>query len=314
MNEVGKGGKGESVWLSQFAAARLSAFAVMCAERDDKEHAERFEKTAAMLEKSVDTYCFEGDRYLRGFFDDGSPLGSKTCDECRIDILPQAFSALCSDGKPSERAKIAMATAINELYDSDIGIIKLLSPPFDKTVRSPGYIKGYPPGIRENGGQYTHAAVWGAMATAEIGKGGLAYEMLTAINPALKSDKKLVRYGAEPYVLCGDVGSEMRNAGRGGWSWYTGAAGWYRTAVISSLCGYREVDGGFYISPVLSESFRSFSLDIIKGKSVYRVCVSSGEENTICLDGEIVSKGKPVSGTVFYPDGKNHTLKITVKR
>lgn len=314
MNEVGKGGKGESVWLSQFAAARLSAFAVMCAERDDKEHAERFEKTAAMLEKSVDTYCFEGDRYLRGFFDDGSPLGSKTCDECRIDILPQAFSALCSDGKPSERAKIAMATAINELYDSDIGIIKLLSPPFDKTVRSPGYIKGYPPGIRENGGQYTHAAVWGAMATAEIGKGELAYEMLTAINPALKSDKKLVRYGAEPYVLCGDVGSEMRNAGRGGWSWYTGAAGWYRTAVISSLCGYREVDGGFYISPVLSESFCSFSLDIIKGKSVYRVCVSSGEENTICLDGEIVSKGKRVSETVFYPDGKNHILKITVKR
>ncbi|MEI3152726.1 MAG: hypothetical protein V8S82_03635 [Eubacteriales bacterium] len=106
----------------------------------------------------------------------------------------------------------------------------------------------------------------------------------------------------------------MRNAGRGGWSWYTGAAGWYRTAVISSLCGYREVDGGFYISPVLSESFRSFSLDITKGKSVYRVCVSSGEENTICLDGEIVSKGKPVSETVFYPDGKNHILKITVKR
>ena len=259
-------------------------------------------------------YCFEGDRYLRGFFDDGSPLGSKTCDECRTDILPQAFSVLCADGNPSERAKIAITTAINELYDRDLGIIKLLSPPFDKTLRSPGYIKGYPPGIRENGGQYTHAAIWGAMATAGIGEGGVAYEMLRAINPAIKSEKRLIRYGAEPYVLCGDVGSYRRNAGRGGWSWYTGAAGWYRTAVISSLCGYKEVDGGFYISPVLSESFDGFSLEITKGKSVYRVCVSIGEENAVCLDGETISKGKPVSETVFYPDGKNHSVRITVKK
>ncbi|MCI6971419.1 MAG: hypothetical protein MR916_02965 [Eubacterium sp.] len=314
MNEVGKGGKGESVWLSQFAAARLSAFAVICAERGDGENAERFEKTSAILKEAVEMYCFEGDRYLRGFFDDGSPLGSKTCDECRTDILPQAFSVLGADGNPSERAKIAITTAINELYDRDLGIIKLLSPPFDKTLRSPGYIKGYPPGIRENGGQYTHAAIWGAMATAGIGEGGVAYEMLRAINPAIKSEKRLIRYGAEPYVLCGDVGSYRRNAGRGGWSWYTGAAGWYRTAVISSLCGYKEVDGGFYISPVLSESFDGFSLEITKGKSVYRVCVSIGEENAVRLDGETISKGKPVSETVFYPDGKNHSVRITVKK
>ena len=314
MNEVGKGGKGESVWLSQFASARLSAFAVICAERGENTVAQRFETVASGMRNAVEAYCFEGDRYIRGFYDDGSPLGSKTCDECRIDILPQAFSVLCLAGKPLKQAKTAMATAIKELYDSDLGIIKLLSPPFDKTSRSPGYIKGYPPGIRENGGQYTHAAVWGAMATAEIGDGGLAFRMLCDINPAVGSEKTLIRYGAEPYVLCGDVGSVGRNAGRGGWSWYTGAAGWYRTAVISSLCGYKESGGGFYFSPALSDDFCGYSLEIIKGGSIYRVCVSCGEENVVCLDGDVISEGKPVFETLFYPDGKEHVIKIAVKK
>lgn len=314
MNEVGKGGKGESVWLSQFASARLSAFAVICAERGENTVAQRFETVASGMRNAVEAYCFEGDRYIRGFYDDGSPLGSKTCDECRIDILPQAFSVLCLAGKPLKQAKTAMATAIKELYDGDLGIIKLLSPPFDKTSRSPGYIKGYPPGIRENGGQYTHAAVWGAMATAEIGDGGLAFRMLCDINPAVGSENALIRYGAEPYVLCGDVGSVGRNAGRGGWSWYTGAAGWYRTAVISSLCGYKESGGGFYFSPALSDDFCGYSLEIIKGGSIYRVCVSCGEENVVCLDGDVISEGKPVFETLFYPDGKEHVIKIEVKK
>lgn len=315
MNEVGKGGRGESVWLSQFASARLFAFADICARRGDSALAKKFAKTADELSDAVEAHCFEGDRYLRGFFDDGSPLGSEKCDECKIDILPQAFSVLCGKGeKPSERAKIAMDTAVKKLCDYDCEIIKLLSPPFDKTSRSPGYIMGYPPGIRENGGQYTHAAVWGAMALAGIGKGGLSCRLLKMINPALKSDVSLARYGAEPYVLAGDVGCVGRNAGRGGWSWYTGAAGWYRTAVVSYLCGYRESGGGFYISPVLSEELSEFSLEVVKGKSRYGISVCAGEENVVVLDGSVISSGEAVGNTVFYPDGKNHDIKITVKQ
>ncbi len=315
MNEVGKGGRGESVWLSQFASARLFAFADICARRGDSALAKKFAKTADELSDAVEAHCFEGDRYLRGFFDDGSPLGSEKCDECKIDILPQAFSVLCGKGeKPSERAKIAMDTAVKKLCDYDCEIIKLLSPPFDKTSRSPGYIMGYPPGIRENGGQYTHAAVWGAMALAGIGKGGLSCRLLKMINPALKSDVSLARYGAEPYVLAGDVGCVGRNAGRGGWSWYTGAAGWYRTAVVSYLCGYLESGGGFYVSPVLSEELSGFSLEVVKGKSRYGISVCAGEENVVVLDGSVISSGEAVGNTVFYPDGKNHDIKITVKQ
>lgn len=167
-------------------------------------------------------------------------------------MLTQVFSVLCGkEEKPSERAVTAMNTAVSKLCDYGNEVVKLLSPPFDKTSRSPGYIMGYPPGIRENGGQYTHAAVWGAIALADIGESELSCRLLKMINPALKSDRSLARYGAEPYVLAGDVGSVGRNAGRGGWSWYTGAAGWYRTAVISYLCGYRESGGGFYVSPAL---------------------------------------------------------------
>lgn len=315
MNEVGKGGKGESVWLSQFAAARLSAFADICSEYGDDGFAEKFAKTSEELRNAVEADCFEVDRYLRGFFDDGYPLGSEKCDECKIDMLTQVFSVLCGkEEKPSERAVTAMNTAVSKLCDYGNEVVKLLSPPFDKTSRSPGYIMGYPPGIRENGGQYTHAAVWGAIALADIGESELSCRLLKMINPALKSDRSLARYGAEPYVLAGDVGSVGRNAGRGGWSWYTGAAGWYRTAVISYICGYRESGGGFYVSPALSAELKGFSLEFVKGKSRYRVSVSEGKENTVILDGSVISSGEAVCNTVFYPDGNDHDIKITVKQ
>lgn len=315
MNEVGKGGKGESVWLSQFASARLSAFSDICAARGDDGSSAKFALTAKQLHDAVEAECFEEDRYLRGFFDDGSPLGSEVCDECKIDMLPQAFSVLCArEKKTPERARAAMNTAVKKLCDYSSETVKLLSPPFDKTSRSPGYIMGYPPGIRENGGQYTHAAIWGAAALADAGESALSCRLLKMINPALKSDKSLARYGAEPYVLAGDVGSVGRNAGRGGWSWYTGAAGWYRTAVITHLCGYREIGGGFCISPAVSEELMKFSLEIRYGNSKYLVYVSEGKNNEVLLDGEIISSDEAVDNTVFYPDGKNHDIKITVKQ
>ena len=252
MTLVGAEGKGESVWLAQFLIIVLNDFIPICEYKKDSELIKKYKSEAEKIQNAVETYCFEGDRYIRGFYDNGDKLGSKDSDECKIDILPQTFSAIIC--KNINHAEIAMNTAYKNLFDPKHKILKLFSPAFSESVQNPGYIKGYVPGIRENGGQYTHAAVWGALGFLTLGRNtGNAdfykkgWDIIKALNPAVRcSDKNHADiYRIEPYVLSGDIYSNESHTGRGGWSWYTGSASWYYRVIIENLLEF-ELSGGKY--------------------------------------------------------------------
>ncbi len=234
---LGEQGRGESVWLGLFGRIVLEKFAVIAKSRgEDVSHYHEFSDT---MGRNIDKNAYNGKWFVRGFYDDGSPLGDEVCDECKIDILPQAFSAMVdklleevrtsAHRSPAENIQSALEYAYEYLYDKENRILKLFAPPFDKTDKNPGYIKSYAPGLRENGGQYTHGAVWGAMGFLSMGQEKRAREITYALCPAQRAqDKELFeKYKTEPYVLCGDVYSNPAHTARGGWSWYTGSAAWY---------------------------------------------------------------------------------------
>ena len=234
MSLVGAGGKGESVWLAFFMILVLRDFIKVCEIKQDFEAIERYKQTCDKLKQAIEAHCFEGDRYIRGFYDNGDKLGSKERDECQIDILPQSFAAMLNG---DERAKIAMDSAYNRLFDKKYRILKLFAPPFINGPQDPGYIKGYVAGIRENGGQYTHGAIWGALGFFALGDSERGREMIRALNPAARcADKDLAQiYKIEPYVFAGDVYANSAHEGRGGWSWYTGSAAWFYRAVYDNM-------------------------------------------------------------------------------
>ncbi len=238
MNEVGRHGKGESVWLAWFQSEVIRRFAPILEAQGEAERASELRSHAHALAIAAENTAWDGSWYRRAFYDDGSPLGSRDNDECRIDSLSQSW-AIISQAADQTRAKQALDSALAELVDRDSAIIKLLTPAFNKTARNPGYIKGYPPGVRENGGQYTHAAAWLIIATALTGAGSKAFELFDLINPIniTSSERGVERYRAEPYVMCGDVYSEAPLNGRAGWSWYTGSAGWLYQAGIEYILG-----------------------------------------------------------------------------
>lgn len=313
MNGVGSGGRGESVWLSQFSSDILSRLARFCRESGEKSDAEKFSAKAKELKTAVEKYGFDDDRYIRGFYDSGAPLGARSCDECKIDVLPQAFAVF--SGCDAARSRKATDTAVRELFDAELGIFRLLVPPFDKTEQKPGYIKGYIPGTRENGGQYTHAAIWGAMALILSGREDRGTKILLALCPALRSRARSLaeKYMIEPYVLAGDVHSVGEDAGRGGWSWYTGAAGWYRTAVVSCVCGYHEKDGGFYLSPHLSDVVSKVSLSVERRGTKYEIKITKAGRPSLILDGdELLSDGKSAEDIVFFFSGGEHKIIMTL--
>ncbi|MBQ9940739.1 MAG: hypothetical protein IJO74_04300 [Clostridia bacterium] len=235
---VGEKGKGESVWLGFFGRIVLEKFALVVKLKGDDPLP--YTQFSDLIGKNTDLYAYKNNRYLRGFYDDGSPLGDESCDECKIDILPQAFAALCDKmlGKirphayrnPPEHIAAALESAYSSLYDKNNRILKLFFPAFDKSEKNPGYIKSYAPGLRENGGQYTHGAIWGAMGFLHGNQKDRAIEITNALCPPLRAKNKELfeKYKTEPYVLCGDVYSNISHSGRGGWSWYTGSASWYR--------------------------------------------------------------------------------------
>jgi len=255
MTLVGAEGKGESVWLGQFLILVLRAFIPICESRGEFDTAQRYRDEVEKIKNAIELYCFEDDRYIRGFYDNGDKLGSKDSDECKIDILPQAFAAITSGNL--ERTEISMNTAYDNLFDKRYRILKLFTPAFNTSIQNPGYIKGYVPGIRENGGQYTHAAVWGALGFLSLGnltdskfyKKG--WEIIKALNPAIRcSDKELADiYRIEPYVLSGDVYSNESHTGRGGWSWYTGSAAWYYRIILEELLGFKISGDKFTVNP-----------------------------------------------------------------
>ena len=274
MNRVGIEGRGESIWLSWFLITNLNAMIPHAQARSENERAERWRAHAAALTAAIETKGWDGAWYRRGYFDDGTPLGSAASDECQIDSVSQSWSVLSGAGDP-QRARAAMSAVKDRLIDREANLALLFTPPFDKTKLDPGYIKGYPPGIRENGGQYTHAAAWCIIALASQGDGDGAGELLSLINPVNLSASRggSRRYRLEPYVIAADVYSAGQNRGRGGWSWYTGAAGWIYRAALEHVLGVSKEGNTLVVSPCIPRHWPAFEVTYQREGTKYHIRV-----------------------------------------
>ncbi|RYE95212.1 MAG: cyclic beta 1-2 glucan synthetase, partial [Oxalobacteraceae bacterium] len=261
MNRVGEAGKGESVWLGFFLYDVLVRFGDVALARDDQGFATYCAEAAQKLRGHLEAHAWDGNWYRRAWFDDGTPLGSTQSDECRIDSISQSWSVLSGAADPL-RAKQAMASLDQYLVKREAGLIQLLDPPFDKTPHDPGYIRGYVPGVRENGGQYTHAAVWSAMAFAHLGDREKAWELANMINPVHHGEDAaaVAVYKVEPYVLAADVYGVAPHVGRGGWTWYTGSAGWMYRLLTESLLGLHREGSRLSLRPCIPADWTEYKL------------------------------------------------------
>lgn len=288
MNMVGIKGKGESVWLGFFLYAVLKRFALLAANFNDTEFADLCHVEKDKLQRQIEANAWDGEWYRRAYFDDGTPLGSARNSECRIDSIAQSWSVLSGAAELS-RARQAMESLQRHLVNSKDNLVKLLDPPFDKSIPNPGYIEGYLPGIRENGGQYTHAGVWAAMAFAKLGEKTQAWQLLHILNPINhgRSTTDIQRYMIEPYVVAGDIYSVSPHVGRGGWSWYTGSAGWLYRLITETLLGIQLIAGKqLRLVPILPDNWSTITVDYRYGNTLYQITVNHTKDNTgIWLDG-----------------------------
>lgn len=310
MNLVGLEGKGESVWLGFFLYDILQRFAALAEQRGDSEITELCRKQAVSLQANIEKAGWDGAWYRRGYFDNGEPLGSHTSKECQIDAIAQSWSVLSGAGSP-ERSAQAMQALDERLVDNDIGIIKLLTPPFNGKGPNPGYIQGYLPGVRENGGQYTHGAIWAVMAFARSGNTRRAWQLWSQINPInhALNDEAVECYKVEPYVMTADVYSVEPHVGRGGWSWYTGSAGWAYRLIVESLLGIERHGEAISVRPLLPPEWPSVSMVYQHGNSHYQINVTHGDNGYgASLDGNPL----PDDRIPLTDDGQWHTVEIVV--
>jgi len=313
MNRVGREGRGESTWLGFFLHTVLGEFASLCDARGDRVRANRYRsearRLASMLEQSWD-----GEWYRRGYYDDGTPLGSAQNDECKIDSLAQSWSVL-SGAVPLQFADRALDAVRTHLIRRAARVVPLLTPPFDRSAQDPGYIKGYPPGVRENGGQYTHAVVWVIMAMAHRGSGDEAVELFHLINPVnhARTPSDVERYKTEPYAVAGDICAHPAHAGRGGWTWYTAAAGWMYRAGIESILGLRLRGRVFALDPCIPASWTEYRISWRFGRSRYEIAVTNpGRRCRGIADAEL--DGAPVDphAIPLVDDGATHLVRVVL--
>ena len=314
MNLVGAGGKGESVWLAFFLARVLTRFSPLAREHSDPAFAELCESESARLRQRIEASAWDGAWYRRAWFDDGTPLGSATNAECQIDSIAQSWSVL-SGAASAERARSAMEAVDRRLMHRDTRLIQLLDPPFDTSTPSPGYIQGYVPGVRENGGQYTHAGVWAALAFAALGDAERAWELLALLNPVRHAagSGDIDTYEVEPYVVAGDVYAFAPHAGRGGWTWYTGSAGWMYQLIVDSLLGLGRSRNQLFLRPLLPRAWKAFEMSYRFGASTYDIaCRESGSPAAagVTLDG-VETPGETVA---MVDDGQRHAVVVNVWR
>jgi len=318
MNRVGHGGKGESVWLAWFLGYVLMRFAPLCEVRDEPDRAEEFRAWARSLGDAVEQTSWDGSWYRRAYFDDGTALGTRDAQECRIDAIAQAWATISGLGDP-DRAGAALDSVEEKLVRREDGLIALLAPPFDRMPQDPGYIKGYVPGVRENGGQYTHAALWVAMAHLMRGDGDEAMTLLDLINPishALDPDSTR-RYRVEPYVVAADVYAVEPHVGRGGWTWYTGSASWFYRVAVRSLLGFHVVAGPdgpqLVVDPCIPKNWPGFSLTYRHNTTTFRINVENprGVNRGVArvdVDGETIEGARvPV-----VDDGREHVVRVVL--
>jgi len=292
----------------------MTRFAEVARLHADEAFALRCEDEVAKLRNALEQHAWDGAWYRRAYFDDGTPLGSSGNDECRIDSIAQSWSVLSHSGSP-ERQLQAMTALDQHLVRRDAGLVQLLDPPFDKSPLDPGYIKGYVPGVRENGGQYTHAAIWATMAFAELGDSARAWELLRMINPVSHGSDatEMDVYKVEPYVVSADVYGVEPHVGRGGWSWYTGSAGWMYRLIVESLLGLRLEAARLRFAPVLPVEWEGFSLDYRHHDTLYRINLRQsdvGTVSTVWLDGVA-----QVDGCIaLVDDGVEHSVELNHPR
>ncbi len=314
MNTVGNKGRGESVWLGWFLICILNKFAPVCKRMNDVQREERYLDAAEKLRENIEQEAWDGSWYRRAYFDDGTPLGSAQNSECRIDSISQSWSVISEAAKP-QRMQEAMDAVLKYLVDRNEGIIKLLTPPFDKGDLSPGYIKGYVPGVRENGGQYTHAATWVVLAFTKLGMGDTASEIFHMLNPInhTRTPIEYSRYKGEPYAIAADVYGEYPHIGRAGWTWYTGAAGWLYKVGIENIAGFKKKGDKLYIEPCIPHSWDKFEIIYRFGKTSYHIEVKNPDR--VCsgvaymaIDG----KPHPEGFISLSEDGDYHRVEIVM--
>jgi cyclic beta-1,2-glucan synthetase len=317
MDAVGEGGKGESVWLGWFLYSALGAFAELGEQRDAPQQATEWRRQGASLKEALEREAWDGDWYRRAFFDDGSPLGSVANNECRIDSIAQSWAVISGAADPTRSAR-AMAAVDKYLVRRDDKLLLLFTPPFDKPARNPGYIKGYPPGIRENGGQYTHGAVWAALAFVMQGDGDRAGELLSMLNPIRHADSPTAihRYKVEPYVVCADLYSEPPHVGRGGWTWYTGSAGWMYRVALEGLLGFRVQGANLVLDPCIPRGWPGFEIAFRYRSARYEIAVKNPHDVcrgvlSITLDDEILAESEKCL-IPLADDGHTHRVRVVL--
>jgi cyclic beta-1,2-glucan synthetase len=313
MDRVGAEGRGESTWLGFFLHAVLAEFAAVCDDRGDPDRAERYRREAARLGGVLER-TWDGEWYRRGYYDDGSPLGSAQSEECRIDGVAQSWAVL-SAAVPQRFADRAMDAARAHLVRRGHRLLTLLTPPFDCSPQEPGYIKGYPPGVRENGGQYTHAAAWAVMALAQLGYGDEAVELFHMLNPAnhTRTTADVERYQGEPYVLAGDVHADASHAGRAGWTWYTGSAGWlYRTG-LESILGLRRQGATLAVDPCIPAAWPAYSIAWRFGAACYVIEVVNPDRRSRGVVSAVLDGASVDPAAIPLSDrAARHQLRITL--
>ncbi len=307
MNMVGIEKKGESVWLAFFLYDVLIRFSKVAELQGDFDFVDKCEKHALQLKENIKKHAWDGEWYLRAFFDDGTPLGSIKNEECKIDAISQSWSIL-SDCAEQDRALSAMDAANRFLINRDKGIIQLLEPPFNTSALDPGYIKGYVPGVRENGGQYTHAAIWMVMAFAKLGDHEKTAELLKMINPIhhATTPEAVAVYKTEPYVMAADVYAVMPHTGRGGWTWYTGSAGWMYQLILESFLGLKREDNILRFEPCVPKDWKSFSVTYRFHETVYTIELQRADKTVYIVD-EVEQNENSIS---LVNDRKPHVVII----
>jgi len=316
MNRIGEAGKGESIWLGWFLYTTLQAFAPLADVRSETARAGTWRSHATALAASLERDGWDGAWYRRGYFDDGTPLGSAGSIECRIDSIAQSWSVISGAASP-DHAAAAMAAVDQYLVKRDDGLVLLFTPPFDHTPQDPGYIKGYPPGIRENGGQYTHGALWSVIAFAMLGDGDKANELFSMLNPINHANTRagIHRYKVEPYVACADVYSMPPHVGRGGWTWYTGSAGWMYRAGLEWILGVRLRGKILLIDPCIPKKWPGFEIVYRYGATRYEIAVENPRGvnrgvTIVELDGKPLAQ--PPAQISLADDSVTHRVRIVL--
>lgn len=314
MSTVGNQGKGESVWLGWFLLWILRRFAGICHQQGDDERAQRYRETADRLLTSIEQHAWDGQWYRRAWFDDGTPLGSAENPECSIDSLAQSWAVLAGEADEHRQLQ-AMEAVESHLVRRDEGLVLLFTPPFDNSALEPGYIKGYVPGVRENGAQYTHAAVWVIAAMAALGRGDKAWELFHLINPINHSRTPIesATYKVEPYVAAADVYAVHPHVGRGGWTWYTGAGAWLYRIGLSSLLGIYRRGSRLVIDPCIPKDWPEYTVTCRHGSASYRIIIKNPRQVNRGVK-KIMIDGQEIGGNSFelIDDGSKHTIVVTM--